>query len=183
VANIVITGFMATGKSTVGRRVAHRLGRPFVDTDVEVHARTGRSPDAMIRAGDEPEFRAAEAAALEDVLARSGVVVATGGGAALHVGVLDGIGPRCFIVLLDADDDVLLARWAAAPRAPLTDLPPRQELARQRAERSRVYERVAGLVVDTSRLSLDETAEAVADALDATQFLPASSARPPRIDG
>jgi len=161
--SIVLVGLRCSGKSEVGARLAKLLGRPFLDGDREVETRAGRSPDAMIRAGDEATFRRVEHDVLRELLSRPGAVVATGGGAALHADVLRGAGPERQIVFLDARDDVLLARWAATPRAPLTDSPPAEELARQRRERCGVYDRWAWLTIDTSRASPDECAESIAD--------------------
>jgi shikimate kinase/3-dehydroquinate synthase len=79
--NLVLTGFMGTGKTAVGRAVARRLGRGFVDMDAEIEARAGK-PIARIFAEDgERAFRAMEAALCEELSQRRGLVVATGGGA------------------------------------------------------------------------------------------------------
>jgi shikimate kinase len=165
-ASVVLVGLRCTGKSETGARLARLLGRPFVDVDREVEVLTGRSPDAMIAAGDEAAFREAEARAMAAAFARPGAVVAAGGGAALHAKLLRNAAALWPVVLLDAADDVLLRRWAAAPRAPLTDLPPAAELARQREERMAVYRETARVTLDVSSTSPDETAEAIADLVD-----------------
>ena len=94
-------------------------------------------------------------------------MIATGGGAALHAELLESVSHLWPVVFLDAADDVLLARWTATPRAPLTGLPPALELARQRAERVPVFRRVAAAQVDTSRISADDAAELIAGFDDA----------------
>jgi shikimate kinase len=164
--SVVLVGLRCTGKSEVGARLSRLLGRPLVDTDRDVEERAGRSPDAMIRDGDEREFRAIEADVMRAAFSRPGAVVATGGGAALHADLLRSAANLWPVVLLDATDDVLLARWAATPRATLTGLPLRQELARQRAERMAVYRDVARVTMDVSETSPDETAETIADLVD-----------------
>jgi len=164
--SVVLVGLRSSGKTEVGSRLARLLGRTFVDTDREVEARAGRSPDAMIRAGDEAAFRAVEADVMRSAFARPGAVVATGGGAALHAELLRGVGAIWPIVFLDPPSPVLLARWDAAPRAPLSGLSPAEELARQRRERCGLYADVAWLTLDTSRGPPDETAESVADLVD-----------------
>jgi shikimate kinase len=163
---VVLVGLRCTGKTEAGRRLARLTGRDFLDTDAEVEARTGRSPDAMIRAGDEAAFRAAEADVLAECLGRPGAVVATGGGAALHADLLRSASVLWPIVLLDAPDDVLLARWAAEPRAPLSALALPDELLRQRAERMPLYVQLRRLEVDTSLLTPDEAAEHIAETDD-----------------
>lgn len=79
---IFLTGFMGTGKSTVGRTLAARLGRPFVDLDAEIERRTGRSIRQIFAEAGEPEFRRLESATLAE-LAPTDIVLATGGGAVL----------------------------------------------------------------------------------------------------
>jgi shikimate kinase len=160
-ASVVLVGLRCTGKTETGSRLARLLGRPFIDVDREVEALAGRSPDAMIAAGDEAAFREFEARAMTSAFARPGAVVATGGGAALHPQIL-----RNAAALLDARDDVLLRRWTATPRAPLTDLAPAAELARQRAERMPVWRETARVTVDVSGVSPDEAAESIADLVD-----------------
>ncbi len=164
--SIVLVGLRCSGKSEVAPRLARLLGRPLVDTDAEVERTTGRTPDSMIRAGDEAAFRRAEAGALAAASRLAAAVVSTGGGVALHPHELRHLAAGNVIVLLDAPDDVLLARLAAAPRAPLTDLAPAAEVARQRAERVPIYRELAGLTIDTSKLTPDECAEEIAAAME-----------------
>jgi shikimate kinase len=81
--NVVLTGFMGAGKSTIGRRVARILGLAFIDTDAEIVKAHGPIADIFSREG-EPKFRAYERAQLERLAQRKPAVVAIGGG-----GVLD----------------------------------------------------------------------------------------------
>src|SRR5437867_10183399 len=80
---IVLTGFMGTGKSEVGRRLARRLGRAFVDTDAMVEARAGKPVAAVFTDEGEPAFRRLERDAVADAAASGEAVVAVGGGAVL----------------------------------------------------------------------------------------------------
>ena len=82
-ANVVLIGFMGTGKTAVGKRVASRLGRRFVDTDVLIEERAGRSIPRIFAEGGEPAFRRLEAEVIAQVAAGDGRVVATGGGVVL----------------------------------------------------------------------------------------------------
>lgn len=79
-ANLYLTGFMGSGKSTVGRLVAERLGRPFVDLDLEIEARAGRPVERIFQEEGEEGFRRLEQQALREVASRPAQVVATGGG-------------------------------------------------------------------------------------------------------
>ncbi|MEJ5200370.1 MAG: shikimate kinase, partial [Anaerolineae bacterium] len=79
--NIVLTGFMGTGKTSIGREVAARLGRPFVDLDDLIVARAGKSIPAIFAEDGEAAFRALEAALCREMAEPSGIVLAVGGGA------------------------------------------------------------------------------------------------------
>ena len=76
--NIVLIGFMGTGKTSVGRLLAARLGRAFYDIDKKLEERHGMSISAMFAAQGEDWFRAQEKEAVRDAAARSGLVISTG---------------------------------------------------------------------------------------------------------
>lgn len=78
--NIVITGFMATGKTTVGRLVAHKLGRPFIDTDAVITQRAGKSIPEIFAQEGEAAFRQMERELTRELAGKRGLVIATGGG-------------------------------------------------------------------------------------------------------
>src|SRR5271163_997830 len=79
--HLVLSGFMATGKSTLGPRVARELGWPFVDTDDEIEVAAGKSVAAIWQSGGEGAFRVIEARVAEELLGRSSPhVIALGGG-------------------------------------------------------------------------------------------------------
>ena len=80
---IVLTGFMATGKSEVGRRLAKRLGRAFIDTDRMVESRAGKSVAAIFTSEGEATFRRLEREAIAEAVGHADIVVALGGGAVL----------------------------------------------------------------------------------------------------
>jgi shikimate 5-dehydrogenase/shikimate kinase len=138
--DVVLLGLRCSGKTMVGKRLAALLERPFVDVDAVVTDALGRSPDELIRDGEEDRFRAAERDAMRALAGGAGRVVATGGGAALGGAAFDALCDGAYVVLLDASDEVLLRRLGAEPRAALTSLPPHEELSRQRSERMPMYE-------------------------------------------
>ena len=117
---IVLVGMPGSGKTTVGRLVAERLGRSFIDTDELVEQRTGRTPAELIEERGEAAFRALEREAVTEACAVDGAVIASGGGA-----VLDPLNRWAFMkhgfrVRLDAPVDVLAARlWATPMSRPL----------------------------------------------------------------
>src|SRR5262245_52839309 len=106
---LLLSGFMATGKSTVGRLVAEWCGRPFVDLDAEIERASGQSVADLFATRGEPAFRTLEREALARVLdSGTPAVVALGGGALLGRGTrLDAI-DRAVVVTLEATADEVL---------------------------------------------------------------------------
>jgi shikimate kinase len=78
--HIALVGFMGAGKSSIGGRLAERLGRPFYDSDASIEEQTGHTVQELFRMG-EPEFRALEASAVRAIVAGPPAVIALGGGA------------------------------------------------------------------------------------------------------
>ncbi len=120
---VVLNGFMATGKSTVGRLVAERLGRPFVDLDRDIEETAGASVSAVFRERGEAAFRALEHDAVERALGRSDApVVAVGGGALLdRARRLDAL-DRAVVVVLEASVGEIVQRATAQGGRPLLDV-------------------------------------------------------------
>ncbi len=115
---IFLIGMMGAGKSTVGRLLADRLGRRFVDTDQEVERVSGRSIAEIFAYEGEARFRALEAETIERV-GRGNAVVALGGGAVTQPAVVACLRRRGPIVLLEAEVEVLLARIGDPQTRPL----------------------------------------------------------------
>lgn len=177
---VVLVGLRCAGKSTVGALLADLLGRSFTDLDAlideSLQRASGERIEDLLRSGKERVFRAAEAAHLRlwATLPRE-QVLAPGGGAALHREEFAALAAVSAVVLLDAPDEVLLARRANSPRVPLTSRPPAEELALQRAERLPVYRAAASLTVDVSSLDPVRVAERIAawwDELAASELPP-----------
>jgi shikimate kinase len=112
---------MASGKSTVGRLIAERTGRRFVDLDRLVEERAGTSIPEIFRLEGEPGFRAREREALLDVLDDDGVVLATGGGAASREDNLSDMLARGFVVALDIAAEEVIRRVGRTSGRPMLD--------------------------------------------------------------
>ena len=109
---IYLTGFMGAGKTAVGKRLAQRLGLPFVDLDHEIEQRSGRTIPDLFRERGEAEFRTLESEVLEHVEAAASGVIATGGGVverAPNIAVMLRTGR---VLWLDVPFDTLLERLA-----------------------------------------------------------------------
>jgi shikimate 5-dehydrogenase/shikimate kinase len=123
--NLVLVGPRGAGKTTVGRRVASLLGRPFVDTDEVVARREGRPAGAVLALRGEPAFRALERDAVRAAAVRRGAVVALGGGALEDAGSAAAVAEAGVVVRLDVGAREAARRIAAdaTPRPRLTDAP------------------------------------------------------------
>lgn len=116
---VVLVGLMGAGKSTVGRRLARRLGLPFVDSDEEIERAAVHSiPEIFDRFG-EASFRDGERRVLRRLIEGEPKVVATGGGAFMDTETRALILRRCLAVWLDADIETLAARVARRGHRPL----------------------------------------------------------------
>jgi shikimate kinase len=108
--SIVLVGMMGAGKSSVGRRLAQRVGIPFVDADTEIEKAAGMSISDIFAIHGEPDFRAGEARVIARLLDGGPQVLATGGGAFMNPGTRAGIAAKGVSVWLKAELDVLIKR-------------------------------------------------------------------------
>ncbi|MFQ3565569.1 MAG: shikimate kinase [Aggregatilineales bacterium] len=117
--NIVITGFMGTGKTTVGKQVAVRLGRRFVDTDALIAKRAGMSIARIFAEQGEPAFRALEGALVRELACLSRLVIATGGGTLVDAENRERMLESSFVVCLQAAPETIAARLRQNNNRPL----------------------------------------------------------------
>jgi shikimate kinase len=108
--SIVLVGMMGAGKSSIGRRLAHRLGIPFVDADSEIEAAAGMTIADIFASHGEPYFRAGEARVIARLLDGGPQVLATGGGAFMNAETRAAIAAKGLSVWLKAEPEVLLPR-------------------------------------------------------------------------
>ena len=153
VPNIVLTGFMGTGKTTVGRMLADRLNIPFLDMDAMIEAREGRSISDIFSVEGEPHFRAIERRLVTELSARRGLVIATGGGVVTDPDNVRAFEASGLLVCLDAAPETILARIAHETHRPLLAAPDRETRVRDLlAKRRAAYDAVA-FHVDTDALT------------------------------
>lgn len=159
--NVVLIGYRGCGKTSVGRALAVRLGRPFVDTDESISDDAGCSIREIFTREGEPAFREREHDAIERVGGRSGHVISVGGGAVLREdnrALLRAAG-RC--VWLMADAETLIARLRSDPqtactRPSLTADDLAGEVRTLLAQRLPYYESLADERIDTAGLTIDQ---------------------------
>jgi shikimate kinase len=162
VSRLLLVGMMGAGKTTVGRLVADRLGCPYLDSDAQVEADTGRTVADLFATAGEPAFREAESAALREALARPGpLVVSVAGGAVLDPANRDLLRRSGTVVWLRAEPATLAARVGDGAGRPLLAGDAAAELARLDRERRPFYDELADVVVDVDRLPPATVAERV----------------------
>lgn len=163
---LLLVGMMGSGKTTVGRLLAERLGWRYVDSDEEVEAATGQTVAQLFEEGGEEGFRAAETAALVGALADDGpVVVAVAGGAVLDPANRDLLRRSGTVVWLRARPETLAGRVGSGAHRPLLAGSPAETVVRLDASRRPLYEHVADLVVDVDDLAAPAVAERIAAAM------------------
>jgi len=119
--SIVLVGMMGAGKSSIGRRLATRLGIPFVDADTEIESAAGMAIPEIFEKHGEPYFRAGEARVIARLLDNGPQVLATGGGAIMDQRTRDLIQIKGISVWLKADLDVLMKRTKRRNDRPLAE--------------------------------------------------------------
>jgi shikimate kinase len=161
-AHLVLIGLMGAGKSSVGRRCADRLGRPFVDTDDVVVTMTGMPFTEFFAQYGEPAFRDLERQAVADVSASpEPLVIACGGGTVIDPENRRRLRASGVVVWLRAPANVLAARVGNGESRPLLAGDPEAALRRLGAAREPAYEAAAHVSVDTDELDVDSVADAV----------------------
>ena len=156
---------MGSGKTTVGRLAAARLGWPYLDSDAEVEEATGKTVPEIFAESGEVAFRAQESKALERALAVEPVVVSVAGGAVLDPDNRDRLHKSGTVVWLRAEVATLAQRVGDGAGRPLLEGGAAHALARLEAVRRPLYESIAHAVIDVDRKTPGEVAEAAIAAL------------------
>lgn len=165
--NLVLVGFMGSGKSSVGRILSSLTGFALVDTDTLVAQKAGKSIPAIFRDEGEGHFRKLETEALRGLIGRIGLIVATGGGVVVtaeNLALLPQIGP---VVWLDASTEHLHHRVRHSKRPLLQTDDPRRTLEELYRARKPLYRAASSVRIDSGKLTHRQTAEAVLAAVRA----------------
>jgi shikimate kinase len=167
VRNIALTGFMAVGKSAVGRTLARKLGRRFVDLDKIIEKSEGMKIKDIFSRKGESYFRRAEKQALAEVLFQGEQVIATGGGVVVDEENIRLLREKSFLVCLTAAPEVLLRRAEKSGQRPLLEGGDRsQRIGELLAQRGKNYAQ-AHVAVDTSDLTVEQVVEKIIERFNA----------------
>lgn len=156
--NIVLTGFMGTGKTSVGRILAYRLGLEFIDTDEEIEKVTGKTIQDLFSRYGSIRFRSEETLVIKKLSDREGLVIATGGGAVLNPENVAALKKKGVVVLIRSSPEVIRKRVRSGRNRPLLagacDL--KQRIEDLMAEREEIYRAAADLEVLSGEESKEE---------------------------
>ena len=151
--NILLTGFMGAGKTTVGKKLAKRLGYFFIDTDREIEKEQGCSIAEIFKYGGEECFRDLETDILQKLQTKQNLVIATGGGMVLrneNRSLMQSLGTR---VYLKVELQELMRRLKKDKKRPLLQkLKPEEHILEMLQQRKSIYEE-AECIIDTTDLS------------------------------
>lgn len=150
--NIFLVGLMGAGKTTVGRALAKRLNKRFIDSDHEIEERTGATIPLIFEIEGEASFRQREAEVIRDLTAQQDIVLATGGGAVLNAESRAYLKSRGTVIYLRASVNSIVQRTSHDKNRPLLQTgDPRKTIEELSRIREPLYNEVAHIVIDTGR--------------------------------
>ena len=164
--NLFLVGPMGAGKSAVGRQLAKMLHLSFVDSDDEIEARTGVDIPFIFEKEGEEGFRKREAKVIDELSARDGIVLATGGGAVVNPQNRNFLGARGFVVYLLTSVDQQVARTQRGRERPMLAKGDSREILEELMEfRDPLYREIADLTVETDGRRVKAVANEILDKL------------------
>jgi len=164
--NIILTGFMGTGKTVVGRELARKLGRIYVDVDRLIEEKEGCLISDIFKTKGERYFRRIETETIKEVCEEEDAVISVGGGAVLKKENLDLLRKKGVIFCLWADPDVIFHRVKDSDKRPLLEgFPNKKKRIKQLLKEREPFYRCADVSIDTSRLEVKEVADKIINLL------------------
>ena len=172
--SVYLIGGRAVGKSSIGVKLAKKLGYEFLDTDTLITDECGCSVAEIVSREGWEAFREYEKRTLRQLILKKSCVVATGGGAILHRELWRDLKKKAKVVWLTADPTILCTRiagdqYSAVQRPSLTGRDICQELEDVLSERNPLYRETADCIIDTAKMTIDEAVQAIAQIYGATE--------------
>jgi shikimate kinase len=165
--SIAIIGFMGTGKTAVGKALAQKLHKEFIELDVIIEEKASKPIPEIFRQDGEIRFRELEIEAIRDTATKKNVVIACGGGIVLNTINIDRLKKESVIICLTASPSVILRRTASDKGSrPLLNVADRQQEIKKLFDfRRPFYARAADIAVNTSRLDIDGVVDEILEIL------------------
>jgi len=154
--NIILTGFMGTGKTTLGQLLAKKIGYEFIDTDTLIETQIGQTISDFFQTQGEAAFRKLESELVENLAQKQGLIIVTGGGLVLNPNNVAMLSETGKIICLTASPEEILARVSKqqAVRPLLQGQDPLEKISRLLQQRASVYRQFPQF--STSKLSREE---------------------------
>ncbi len=161
--SIALIGFMGTGKTAVGKALAEKLGKEFVELDSLIEQKAGKTIPEIFQQGGEVRFRELEIEVTKEIAENKDAVIACGGGVVLNRINIDRLRKGCIIVYLTASPRAILKRTSGDENErPLLKADSRALTIRELLRfRKPFYERAADITIDTSKLDIDAVVEQI----------------------
>jgi shikimate kinase len=164
---VILTGYRATGKTSIGKILADLLGFDFIDTDLVIEKRQGESITDMVSRGGWDMFRRKEEDILLELVRRNNIVIATGGGSVMHEKAWEKLRKNALSVWLTVDIKTICQRLSADSntddqRPALTEMGTMDEISMVLSERQPLYEKSSDLTINTEGKTPEEVAEIIA---------------------
>ena len=172
---VALVGLPGSGKSTVGRQLARRLGLDYVDSDHVIEQRLGCSIRTYFELEGEDSFREVESVVLDELTQKTGAVISTGGGSVMREINRQRLHARCQVVYLNAHPDELFRRLRHDVNRPLLQVAdPLTRLRDLHALRDPLYRATAHFIIETGRPSLAMLVNMIVMQLELAGVLPSS---------
>jgi len=169
--SIALTGFMGTGKTAVGKALAERSGKEFIELDSLIEQKAGKAIPEIFQQDGEITFRELEIEVTKEVSQRRNVVIACGGGVVLNKINIDRLKKECLVVYLTASPRVILKRTSGGKNErPLLKAADKALTIRELLKfRKPFYERAADIKINTSKLDINSVVEQIISKVKANE--------------
>ena len=169
--NIALIGFMGVGKTAVGKCLAEKLGKDFVELDALIERKAGKTIPRIFQQDGEVAFRELEIEAAKEASEKKNVVIACGGGVVLNKINIDRLRQESLLVYLKASPEVILRRTSSdTNERPLLDTANKALEVRELLKfRQPFYEKAADITIDTSKLDIDSVANQIIAKVEADE--------------
>ncbi|MFH1783249.1 MAG: shikimate kinase [Candidatus Omnitrophota bacterium] len=159
--NIVLVGFMGTGKTAVGRALSKKLNREFLELDEMIEKKEGVSIKEIFDKKGEPYFRKIEKEAVKEASEKDGVIVSAGGGAVIDEENRSNLKHNGILISLEASSDVILDRTKGRKSRPLLNVPDPKERIEELLQKRAPFYKKADFFINTEKLTIDQVVEKI----------------------
>ena len=159
--NIYFVGFMATGKTAVGKALARRLGRRFIDLDDVIEKKEKMKIVDIFAQKGEPYFRTVEKSAVKEIATQHDQIVACGGGVVIDPENVATLKKSGVIICLEADCDTIVARSAGTAERPLLNVDNPRERVMELLKKRAVFYKQADHTIDTTKLGVNAVVDRI----------------------